>query len=227
MYRVWQYYIRRNDSIMSEIVESGGNTPSIVDELRDIEEAGLLDLKGYRVNEIATVMNITPKKARSFVNNYRELLDKRSMDDPYFLEKVQYNTLKALEEFDEVSKEAWETVTIATDHGMISARVQALKLAGEIAAKKAQLHHLLGGNNADAEYVARMQRAETVNQILSKILRDTVSNYPDIANEVRAELALAFELMEDMEEADEIRLSGATVVEVVEEEDAQVVEEDE
>jgi len=216
-----------NDSIMSEIVESGGNTPSIVDELRDIEEAGLLDLKGYRVNEIATVMNITPKKARSFVTNYRELLDKRSMDDPYFLEKVQYNTLKALEEFDEVSKEAWETVTIATDHGMISARVQALKLAGEIAAKKAQLHHLLGGNNADAEYVARMQRAETVNQILSKILRDTVSNYPDIANEVRAELALAFELMEDMEEAEEIRLSGATVVEIVEEEDAQIVEEDE
>jgi hypothetical protein len=216
-----------NDSIMSEIVERENNTPSIVEELRDIEEAGLLDLKGYRVSEIATVMNITPKKARAFVTNYRELLDKRSMDDPYFLEKVQYNTLKALEEFDEVSKEAWETVTIATDHGMISARVQALKLAGEIAAKKAQLHHLLGGNNADAEYVARMQRAETVNQILSKILRDTVSNYPDIANEVRAELALAFELMEDMEEAEEIRLSGATVVEIIEEEDAQVVEEDE
>ena len=216
-----------NDSIMSEIVERENNTPSIVEELRDIEEAGLLDLKGYRVSEIATVMNITPKKARAFVNNYRELLDKRSMDDPYFLEKVQYNTLKALEEFDEVSKEAWETVTIATDHGMISARVQALKLTGEIAAKKAQLHHLLGGNNADAEYVARMQRAETVNQILSKILRDTVSNYPDIANEVRAELALAFELMEDMEEAEEIRLSGATVVEIVEEEDAQIVEEDE
>ena len=80
---------------------------------------------------------------------------------------------------------------------MISARVQALKLAGEMAAKKAQLHHLLGGNNADAEYVARMQRAESVNQILCKILRDTISQYPDIAEEVRAELSLAFELMEN------------------------------
>ena len=95
-------------------------------------------------------------------------------------------------------------MTIATDHGMISARVQALKLAMEVASKKAQLHHLLGGNNADAEYVARMQRAESVNQILSKILRETISKFPEIAEEVRNELAMAFELMEspDMDVVD-------------------------
>ena len=70
----------------------------------------------------------------------------------------------------------------------------------EMAAKKAQLHHLLGGNNADAEYVARMQRAESVNQILSKILRDTISQHPEIAELVRDELAMAFELMENPDE---------------------------
>ena len=171
--------------------------PSIVNELDDIEEAGLMYIKGYKVSEIATVMSITAKKARRYINDYKQVLTRRSEEDPYFLEKVQYNTLKALEEFDQVSKEAWETVTIATDHGMISARVQALKLAAEVAAKKAQLHHLLGGNNADAEYVARMQRAESVNQILSKILRETISKFPEIAEEVRNELALAFELMEN------------------------------
>tara|TARA_B100000809_G_C15111694_1_gene520856 strand:- start:1662 stop:2264 length:603 start_codon:yes stop_codon:yes gene_type:complete len=178
--------------------------PSIVNELDDIEEAGLMHIKGYKVSEISTVMNITAKKARRHIHDYKQVLTRRSEEDPYFLEKVQYNTLKALEEFDEVSKEAWETVTIATDHGMISARVQALKLAAEVAAKKAQLHHLLGGNNADAEYVARMQRAESVNQILSKILRETISKFPEIAEEVRNELALAFELMEssDMDVVD-------------------------
>jgi hypothetical protein len=182
-----------------EVVQES-QLPSIVNELDDIEEAGLMYIKGYKISEIATVMSITPRKARKHVTDYKEVLNRRTQEDPYFLEKVQYNTLKALDEFDEVSKEAWETVTIATDHGMISARVQALKLAGEMAAKKAQLHHLLGGNNADAEYVARMQRAESVNQILSKILRDTISQHPDIAEEVRSELALAFELMESPDE---------------------------
>ena len=181
----------------TELETTESQPPSIVNELDDVEEAGLMYIKGYKVSEIATVMSITPKKARKHISDYKEVLNRRTVEDPYFLEKVQYNTLKALDEFDEVSKEAWETVTIATDHGMISARVQALKLAGEMAAKKAQLHHLLGGNNADAEYVARMQRAESVNQILSKILRDTISQYPDIAEEVRAELSLAFELMEN------------------------------
>jgi len=170
---------------------------SIVNELDDIEEAGLMYIKGYKISEISTVMNITAKRARKHINDYKQVLSRRSEEDPYFLEKVQYNTLKALDEFDEVSKEAWETVTIATDHGMISARVQALKLAMEVASKKAQLHHLLGGNNADVEYVARMQRAESVNQILSKILRETISKFPEIAEEVRNELAMAFELMEN------------------------------
>jgi hypothetical protein len=45
-----------------------------------------------------------------------------------------------------------------------------------------------------------MQRAESVNQILSKILRDTISQHPEIAEEVRAELAMAFELMETPDE---------------------------
>ena len=86
-----------------------------------------------------------------------------------------------------------------------------MKLAAEVAAKKAQLHHLLGGNNADAEYVARMQRAESVNQILSKILRDTISKFPEIAEEVRNELTMAFELMENSDED----IVDAEVVETV------------
>jgi len=79
---------------------------------------------------------------------------------------------------------------------MVAQRIQALKLASDIATKKAQLHKLLsGGNNADAEYIQRMQKAENVNQILSRILRDVISKHPDIAEEVRKELSLAFEIM--------------------------------
>jgi len=80
---------------------------------------------------------------------------------------------------------------------MVAARIQAIKLAGEIASKKAQLHKLLGASTTDTEFVARMQKAESVNQILSRVLRDVIGRYPEIADEVRKELQIAFEIMEN------------------------------
>ena len=113
------------------------------------------------------------------------------------LRGVQFNTIKALKEFDELSKEAWETINIATDHGMVAARIQAIKLAGELATKKAQLHKLMVGNNSDAEYIGRMQKAENVNQMLSRVLRDVISKFPEVADAVRRELSTAFEILEE------------------------------
>ena len=52
-----------------------------------------------------------------------------------------------------------------------------------------------------------MQRAENVNQILSKILRDVISKYPEIAEEVRKELAIAFDIM-GTEEAEVVEIDG-------------------
>lgn len=179
---------------MSNIEHSKPRT--ILDEVRDIQEAGILHVKGYSNHEIASLLSININKAKEYVGQYKILLEDQADNDPYFLEKLQFNTLKALDEFDQISKEAWETVSIATDHGMVAQRIQALKLAGDIATKKAQLHKLMSGsNNADAEYIQRMQKAENVNQILSKILRDVISKHPEIAEEVRKELSLAFEIM--------------------------------
>jgi predicted transcriptional regulator len=181
---------------MSDLDRVGSRT--ILDEVRDVQEAGLLHVKGYSNHEIASLLSIPINKAKNYVQQYKELVNQQAENDPYFLEKLQYNTLKALDEFDQISKEAWETVSIATDHGMVAQRIQALKLAGDIATKKAQLHKLMSGsNNADAEYIQRMQKAENVNQILSKILRDVISQHPEIAEEVRKELSLAFEIMNE------------------------------
>lgn len=180
---------------------------TILDKVRDIEEAGLLHIKGYSYHEIATLLSIKVSEAKANVDEYKKILTKQADDDPYFLERVQYNTIKALEEFDQLSKEAWETVNIATDHGMVPARIQALKLAAEIANKKAQLHKLMSGGSSDSDYIARMQRAENVNQILSKILRDVISKYPEIAEEVRKELAIAFDIM-GTEEAEVVEIDG-------------------
>ena len=170
-------------------------TKSLIEKIKDVEQVGLLHVKGYSMREISTLMSIPVNEIKEYIEEYKLILNQTSEEDPFFLEKVQFNTIKALTEFDELSKEAWETITIATDNGMVAARIQAIKLAGDLATKKAQLHKLMGGNQTDGEYIARMQKAENVNQILSKILRDVISKYPDIANEVRKELEIAFEIM--------------------------------
>ena len=168
---------------------------SLIDKIKDVEQVGLLHVKGYSNREIAALMTLKVNEVEDYIDEYKTILNKTVEQDPYFLERVQFNTVKALQEFDQLSKEAWETINIATDNGMVAARIQAIKLAGEIASKKAQLHKLLGGNQADGEYIARMQKAENVNQILSKILRDVISKHPSIAEEVRKELEIAFEIM--------------------------------
>jgi hypothetical protein len=173
---------------------------TLFDKIKDVEDAGLMHVKGYSNHEIASLMSIKPAEVKGYIEEYKKILNRKADDDPYFLERVQFNTIKALKEFDELSKEAWETINIATDHGMVAARIQAIKLAGELATKKAQLHKLMGGNNSDAEYIGRMQKAENVNQILSRVLRDVIAKFPEVAEEVRKELAIAFEIMDEPKE---------------------------
>jgi len=178
---------------MSDIERYQGET--LIDEIKKVEEVGLLYVKGYSYSEIAQLLSQPIDKTKDYIKEYKKILNRQAEDDPYFLEKLQFNTIKALQEFDQLSKEAWETVNIATDHGMVPARIQAIKLAGELATKKAQLHKLLSGTQADNVYIERMQKAENVNQMLSKVLRDVIAKHPEIANEVRKELEIAFAIM--------------------------------
>jgi hypothetical protein len=187
---------------MSDIEKS---SKTLIDKLKDVEEVGKLHIKGYSMHEISSLMTLKSNEVKDYIEEYKKILNKQVEHDPYFLERVQFNTIKALQEFDELSKEAWETINIATDHGMVPARIQAIKLAGELATKKAQLHKLLGVNTSDGDYISRMQKAENVNQILSRVLRDVISKHPEIADAVRRELAIAFEIMptEDTDSDDE------------------------
>lgn len=173
---------------------------TLFDKIRDVEDVGLLHVKGYSNHEIASLLAMSSNDVKVYIEEYKKILNRKADDDPYFLERVQFNTIKALKEFDELSKEAWETINIATDHGMVAARIQAIKLAGELATKKAQLHKLMGGNNSDAEYIGRMQKAENVNQMLSRVLRDVISKFPEVADAVRKELSTAFEILEEQNE---------------------------
>lgn len=200
---------------MSEIEQSSSASPAetIFDRAEQVEQVGLLYLKGYRVSEIAELENLSRPTVNSYIEQYKDWINRKVDDDPYFLERVQHNTLKALSEVDEISKEAWETVEIATREGMVSARTQAIKLCLDIATKKAQLNQLLGGNNkADAEYIARMQRAETVNQMVSGAVRDVVAHCEVCRDKLKPILREVFSMMNESSDQDD-NIVDAEIVE--------------
>lgn len=189
---------------MSDLEVSPESLPINVGKmLEDIESVGVLALKGYRDSEICEVTGLSRKVVRDYRTEYYSLLQGQADSDPHFLERIGLNTVKSLKELDEINKEAWETVQIATDNGMVTARVQALKLALEISTKKAQLHQLLtaSAKTSDSGYLERLQRAETVNNILSSVIREVVADCEHCRERTRMSLAQAFSMMQS-EEAD-------------------------
>jgi hypothetical protein len=187
---------------MSEIVLPD-DTPRFIEEMADVEEAGKLRQKGYSFTDISDKMECSPARAKELVDEYRKYIKYSAEQDPYFLEKTQLNTLSMLSELEDISKEAWESVEIATQHGMVSARTQAIKLALEILSKKSQLFQLTGQQGTDTDYIARMQKAELVNQVVTKIIREIVAECPRCSELSRVQLAEAFEIMSEDENVED------------------------
>jgi hypothetical protein len=211
---------------MSEEIEpveqSGQNleplSPTLA-KMKMIEEVGKLHFKGYSLFDIRELTGLNPATIKKYVEEYKGIIQHVANEDPYFLENTQYNTLRVMAELDEVGKEAWESVDIATREGQLNARGQAIKLALDVVAKRAQLFQLLTGNQTDTEYIARMQKAETVNQLISQVIRDVVSECEHCRDRARPMLEEAFNLMNedsfmDGEEArDNLNIQDAEVIE--------------
>ncbi len=186
---------------MTDIEVVASSPMGLLEDLDRVSEAGALNLKGYSYNNIADIMDVTPYKAKQYVQEYFAIIQDQAAKDPYFLERIQENTLRFLKELDEISKEAWETVNIATENTMIGARTQALRLALDITVKKAQMLQLMGSKNTmDGDYVARLQKAERVNQMLAKVVGDIVSGCDRCKELARVQLAEAFAMMDTDDE---------------------------
>lgn len=192
---------------MSDDIEIQDNVdieiPPTMHRLEQIYEAGALKLKGYNVTDIAEILGATAHAVRGMIREYDQMIEYQINADPYFMEKMQQNTMRALMSLDEISKETWETIQVATDNGMVNARLNGLKLALDINGKRAQLLQLTGQARADTDYVAKMQKVETVNQMLSDVIRDVVSECPRCREQARTRLAEAFSLMSDASDYDD------------------------
>jgi hypothetical protein len=185
---------------MTQEIERAGHDP--FSKIEEIQEVGLYHIKGYRNSEIAEITGKSPATIREYIKLYKEELAREVERDPYFLERIQQNVLRVMAEFDEISKEAWETVNVATEEGMVAQRTAALKLALDVAKSKGQVLQLMGGANSDNEYIARMQKAETVNMIISRVISEVVADCPRCVELAKPRLREAFAMMDDSPSSD-------------------------
>jgi predicted transcriptional regulator len=199
---------------------------STIERLELIEQVGDLHLKSYKPSEIARNLGISPAQAKHYIAQYQELLRRRVNEDPDFLDRVADNTFEALERLDGLVKEAWETYETAKNNDLINQQINLLKVAGAFEQQRANLLQLMGAK-MDSGMTARMQRAEQVNSIVARIIKEVVSDCDHCKVEVMPRLAEAFAKMnQETEAVDLSRIEDSDVIdaEVIEEEE---VEEDE
>lgn len=173
---------------------------SMIEKLDMVERVGELVLKSYKPTEIARALEITPAQAKFYIEQHREIVRKRVEEDPDFLERLAENTFEALERLDNLVKEAWETYDTAKANDLIAQQTNLLKVAGTFEQQRANLLQLMGAK-MDSGAMARMQKAERVNEIVTRIIKDVVADCPNCSTQVMPRLAEAFALMNKQEEA--------------------------
>ena len=80
-----------------------------VERYDEIDQASRLWLKGHNYSQIARSLSITPTAAKNLINDYKKIIENQAADDPDFLDRLQENTLRALDEMNIITKEAWDT----------------------------------------------------------------------------------------------------------------------
>ena len=185
-----------------EEFDEDDNYVTIYDKLEEIETCGILHLKGYKTSEIVQHTGLNPREIRNNIKEFDAMMKKRALNEPHYLDQTNYHTFRAEGELQEVKKELWESVEIASQHAMVSARNQALKTILDAIKVQGQITQVIGGSGTDAEYINRMQKAEMVNQIVSEIIRDIVSDCERCSALAKDQLRKAFMNMESNERTD-------------------------
>lgn len=190
-----------------------------IEKFEKLEKVSELYLKGFNYSQIARELGITPVHAKSLVDEYKEFIHDRAQEDPELLDRLVENTMEVLETISMIAKEAWDTYEQAKSYEMIQQRNASLKNLMDINEKKAKLLQLMGAK-VDSGNTARLQRAEKVNEIVSSIIKEVISDCPKCRLEAQIKLAEAFRLMDRQEEMGEmVELEQPEPEIIIEEED--------
>lgn len=178
---------------------------TLPERIDTLERVADLHLKGYKPSEIGRALDLSPAQVKGYVRQYKEYVSSRVADDPDFMDRLQENTIQALEKFDMLIKEAWETYETAKGADMLNQQINGIKILKELEMERAKLLQLMGAK-ADSGMMSRMQKAEQVNGIVSGVLKEIIADCPRCKLEAGPRLATAFALMNRAEEAVDMEL---------------------
>ncbi len=159
-----------------------------------LEQAAKLFLKGFSIAEIARELDISRPVAKGYIDQYKEYIKDRANNDPDFLDRMAENTIEVLDEINMIKKETWQVFETAKNLDMVNHQTNTLKLLTEILEKQAKLLQLMGVK-ADSGNMARMNRAEAVNELVSNVIKEIISECPNCRQEAQIKLAEAFKIM--------------------------------
>lgn len=151
------------------------------EKIGTLEKANLIQeiaeevMKGKKPSQIAAEKQISVPTVRAYLSEWEEYVKTTSIQDPELFDRVLENSLKFIENYDLMLKNAWEVHDEARDNAVSASRLQALKVIQEVTAQKARFYQLLGPRQ-DNNFMEKAKRAERVNELLSNIIRDVVSD---------------------------------------------------
>lgn len=172
------------------------NLPAQID---DMERVADLHLKGYKPAEIGRALQLSTVQVKRYIDSYQQYISNRIDEDPEFMDRLQENTLAALDKFDMLIREAWETYETAKGADMLTQQLNGIKIIKELEIERAKLLQLMGAK-VDSGMLARMNKAEKVNEIVSRVIKEQISQCPKCKLEIMPRLAEAFDLMNKSEE---------------------------
>jgi hypothetical protein len=160
-----------------------------------IQEVAQLSMQGHTNADIARIKGISAGTVRSYINEWEVWIKEKAVENPEMFNQVLENSLKFIDNYDFMLKNAWEVHDESKDAGVPATRLASLKLIQEITAQKARFYQLLGPR-VETNYLDKARRAERVNEVLSEILRDVVADCDHCYPLVWDKLRQAFSMME-------------------------------
>lgn len=151
-----------------------GSTASTLSLHERREKAAKLFSRGASNTQVSKELNVHPDTARRYREEYESDLITSARNNPQMLTDVLLNTMRALDELDQVRAEAWEMYEDAlTEDGepRHSVRQTYLKTILTAQEQRAKLYGLFG---VKAEFFAHVQNVRIVQQKLLQFMQENL-----------------------------------------------------
>jgi uncharacterized protein YjcR len=166
-----------------------------------ITQAAQMYMKGMSYSKIGQKMGVSSQQAKQYVETWNDYVKDKAANDPDLLDRFLENVLSYKEKLNVITEEAWNIAELADEHGAMSTKIQALRLAKDLAEMEARAMQLMS-NRMESGYIERMKRVERVNGILSSIIKEVISDCDKCSTEAYRRLEEMYRIMPETEYVD-------------------------